>query len=125
MTRRRDISTSLAVVLLAVSLFGLAACDDDNTTEPGDFNSDQLAIVPAEAAVPAGGVIDFDAEAGGENVGSAQWSLSGANSAGSITQDGTYSAPDQVTAEFTITIEAVVPTLYPEGATATLTVTPN
>lgn len=122
---RRPHSQVLPVVVLVMILgFGLSACDDD-TTEPGDFNSDELEIVPAQAAVPAGGVIDFDARARGENVGSAMWSISGANSAGSITQDGTYSAPDEVPAEFSLTIEAVVPTLYPEGATATLTVTPN
>lgn len=118
--RRRTTTLLFAMLAGGVLLFG---CEDD-TTEPGDFNDDRLNIIPSQATVAAGGVQDFDAEARGQMVGSAQWRILSDNAVGSITSDGTYTAPDQVAEEFSFEIEAEVPGLY-GPVTATVTVVPN
>jgi hypothetical protein len=112
------------MLLIGISLVLCAGCDLDDPSEPGGFPSDEPAIVSSEALVPAGGAVDFDAEAGGETIAVSQWRILGDVDAGTISHDGTYSAPDRVSGQFSVTIEATVPILHEDPTFATVTVIP-
>ena len=116
----RRAATLLALPLLVLALSG-GGCDESERT-PGDATGPRVEVIPDEATLATGQVLDFDVLIDGTDGEGVTWDIVAEPEPGSITGDGVYTAPDTVPVPATFLIEARVQAAFDTPGFAEVTI---